>query len=63
MIPIEAVIRSGAKNQVFVVRGTGKFEPREVTTGLFSNNEITVLEGLKAGEEVVTAAEFLRIPD
>jgi Cu(I)/Ag(I) efflux system membrane fusion protein len=59
VIPSEAVIRSGAKNQVFVVRGSGKFEPRLITTGLSSNNEIAVLDGLKEGEEVVTSAQFL----
>jgi len=59
VIPSEAVIRSGAKSQVFVVRGAGKFEPRLITTGLASSNEIAVLEGLKEGEEVVTSAQFL----
>jgi Cu(I)/Ag(I) efflux system membrane fusion protein len=59
VIPSEAVIRSGAKNQVFVVRGSGKFEPRLITTGLASNGDIAVLDGLKAGEEVVTSAQFL----
>jgi len=59
VIPSEAVIRSGAKTQVFVVRGAGKFEPREITVGLLSNNEIAVLDGLKEGEEVVTSAQFL----
>ena len=34
VIPSEAVIRSGAKTQVFIVRGAGKFEPRQITTGL-----------------------------
>jgi len=59
VIPSEAVIRSGAKNQVFVVRGGGKFEPRQISTGLLSNNEIEVLDGLEEGEEVVTSAQFL----
>jgi Cu(I)/Ag(I) efflux system membrane fusion protein len=59
VIPSEAVIRSGAKSQVFVVRGAGKFEPRLITTGLASSNEIAVLDGLKEGEEVVTSAQFL----
>jgi Cu(I)/Ag(I) efflux system membrane fusion protein len=59
VIPSEAVIRSGAKSQVFIVRGAGKFEPRMITTGLASNDEIAVLEGLKEGEEVVTSAQFL----
>lgn len=59
VIPSEAVIRSGAKNQVFIVRGAGKFEPRQITTGLSSNGDVAVLEGLKAGEEVVVSAQFL----
>ncbi|MGZ5007395.1 MAG: efflux RND transporter periplasmic adaptor subunit [Methylobacter sp.] len=59
VIPSEAVVRSGAKSQVFVVRGPGKFEPRQITTGLLSTNEIAVLDGLKEGEEVVTSAQFL----
>jgi Cu(I)/Ag(I) efflux system membrane fusion protein len=59
VIPAEAIIRSGAKNQVFVVRSPGKFEPRLITTGLASSNEIAVLEGLKEGEEVVISAQFL----
>lgn len=59
VIPSEAVIRSGSRNQVFVVRDKGKFEPRLVTLGLESNGKIAVLEGLKAGEEVVTSAQFL----
>jgi Cu(I)/Ag(I) efflux system membrane fusion protein len=59
VIPVEAVVRSGVKNQVFVVQGAGKFEPREITTGLSSDGNVTVLKGLKAGEEVVTSAQFL----
>lgn len=59
VIPAEAVIRSGAKTQVLVVRGTGKFEPRLITTGLSSNGDVAILEGLTAGEEVVTSAQFL----
>ena len=59
VIPSEAVIRSGAQTQVLVVRGPGKFEPRRVTTGLSSNDDIAIIDGLNAGEEVVTSAQFL----
>ena len=59
VIPSEAVIRSGARNQVFIVRAPGKFEPRLVTLGLSSNGKVTVLKGVKAGDEVVTSAQFL----
>ena len=59
VIPSEAVIRSGSRNQVFVVRAPGKFEPRLVTLGLTSNGKVAVTKGLKAGEEVVVSAQFL----
>lgn len=59
VIPSEAVVRSGTRNQVFVVRAPGKFEPRTVTLGLASHGKIAVLEGIKAGEKVVTSAQFL----
>lgn len=59
VIPSEAVIRSGTRAQVFVVRGLGRFEPRQVVLGLSSNGKVAILKGLKAGEEVVTSAQFL----
>lgn len=59
VIPSEAVIRSGAQTRVFIVRGAGKFEPRKVTTGLASNGDVAILDGVKVGEEVVTSAQFL----
>ncbi|HNP27030.1 MAG TPA: efflux RND transporter periplasmic adaptor subunit [Nitrosomonas sp.] len=59
VIPLEAIIRSGTRDKVFVVRGPGKFEPRSITTGLSSDGKVIVLNGLKEGEEVVTSAQFL----
>ncbi len=59
VVPAEAVIRSGAQTRVLIVQGAGKFEPRQVTTGLSSNGDVAILKGLKAGEEVVTSAQFL----
>ena len=59
VIPAEAVIRSGVRAQVLVVRGPGKFEPRLVKLGVESKGLVAVLEGIKAGDEVVTSAQFL----
>jgi membrane fusion protein, copper/silver efflux system len=59
VIPSEAVLRSGSRSVVFVVRGPGKFEPRDVTLGIESSGQVTVLKGLDNGEEVVTSAQFL----
>jgi len=59
VIPAEAVIRSGKLNQVFIKRGPGKYEPREVQLGVESGGEVVVLKGINDGDEVVTSAQFL----
>ncbi len=59
VIPSEAVVRSGDRIQAFVVRGPGKFEPRDIQTGIESRGFVSVLEGVLEGEEVVTSAQFL----
>jgi Cu(I)/Ag(I) efflux system membrane fusion protein len=59
VIPTEAVVRSGEREQVFVVRGPGKFEPRDVKLGVDSQGMVQVIEGVSAGEEVVTSSQFL----
>jgi len=59
VIPSEAIIRSGVRDKVLVVRSPGKFEPRAITTGLAADGTVTVLEGLEEGEEIVTSSQFL----
>ena len=59
VIPAEAVIRSGDKTHVFVAQGRGKFEPRIVKLGIESAGQAVILEGITAGEKVVTSAQFL----
>lgn len=59
VIPAEAVVRSGDGSLVFIARGEGKFEPRKIITGLASNGQVAILDGLEEGEQVVTSAQFL----
>ncbi len=59
VIPAEAVVRSGEREQVFVVRGPGKFEPRDVRLGVSAKGMVQVLDGVAAGEQVVTSSQFL----
>jgi Cu(I)/Ag(I) efflux system membrane fusion protein len=59
VIPAEAVVRSGEREQVFVVRAPGKFEPRVVKLGVSSEGLVQVLDGLAEGDEVVTSSQFL----
>ncbi len=58
-VPSEAVIRSGVREQVFVVRAPGKFEPREVRLGVSSDGWTQIQEGIEVGDEVVVSAQFL----
>ncbi len=58
-VPEGAVIDTGVRKVVIVDRGSGYFEPREVRLGMKAGEVFEVLEGLKAGERVVTSANFL----
>lgn len=58
-VPVDAVLDSGARKVVFVALGDGRFEPREVQTGASLGEQLEILTGLKAGEEVITRANFL----
>ena len=60
LLPSEAVLRSGERNVVFVVKGGGKFTPREVTLGLSTDGGmVQALAGLAPGDVVVTSGQFL----
>jgi membrane fusion protein, copper/silver efflux system len=59
VVPQEAVLDSGAEQMVFVAYEGGYFEPRKVQLGAKVTNEFIVLGGLKAGERIVTSANFL----
>ena len=59
VVPGEAIVRTGSREQVYIVKGDGKFEPREVSLGISAGGEVQVLEGVRPGEEVVSSAQFL----
>jgi len=59
VIPSEAIVRSGNREQVFIQREPGKYEPREVILGLSSKGFTQIREGIDAGDQVVTSAVFL----
>lgn len=58
-VPNSAVIDSGTRQIVLVSHGEGRFEPREVKLGSRSDTHVAVLSGVKEGELVVVAANFL----
>ena len=58
-VPLSAVIDSGTRQTVLVQKAEGRFEPREVKLGVRGDDYVEVREGVKEGEQVVVAANFL----
>jgi Cu(I)/Ag(I) efflux system membrane fusion protein/cobalt-zinc-cadmium efflux system membrane fusion protein len=59
VIPEQAVLRTGEKDIVILSLGDGRFKPVEVKLGDYSEGEYQVLDGLTAGDTIVTSAQFL----
>jgi RND family efflux transporter MFP subunit len=59
VIPATGALQSGNREIAFVQRSDGYIEPREVQLGSRVGDEFIVLKGLKAGEQIVTSANFL----
>ena len=59
VIPAEGVLQSGTRQIAFVDHGNGSLEPREIELGPRVKEDYVVLKGLKAGEKIVTSANFL----
>ncbi len=58
-IPREALIRGGKVDRVVIALGEGRFRAQAVRTGIESGERIAILEGLSAGDVVVTSGQFL----
>jgi Cu(I)/Ag(I) efflux system membrane fusion protein len=59
VVPEEAVLDSGIRQVVYVVRGEGMFEPRQVTLGPKVGAYYEVVEGLAQDERIATSGTFL----
>jgi RND family efflux transporter MFP subunit len=59
VIPESALLDSGLRKVVFVETSPGRFEPREVRTGVRGDGKVQVVSGVQAGERVVVRANFL----
>jgi len=53
------VVDTGEHQYVFLDRGGGRLEPRRVRTGGLFGEQREILEGLSAGDVVVTRGAFL----
>lgn len=58
-IPDSGVFRTGTHNIVFIDRGDGYLRPVEVELGAHAGHEFVVRKGLRAGERIVSSANFL----
>jgi membrane fusion protein, copper/silver efflux system len=58
-VPESAVLRTGVRDIVFVDRGAGQMQLREIQVGDRAAGHYQVLSGLRPGERVVTSANFL----
>jgi Cu/Ag efflux protein CusF len=58
-VPDSAVIDTGTRRIVLVQVAEGRFEPREVELGGRGENFVEVVKGVREGEQVVVAANFL----
>ena len=59
VVPEEAVLDSGTRQVVYVVRGEGMFEPRQVTLGPKVGGYYEIVEGLALDERIATSGTFL----
>jgi len=58
-VPADAVLDSGQRQIVFVDKGSGLFERRQVTVGERFDDKVEIAAGLKEGERIVTSGVFL----
>ncbi len=58
-VPRSAVIRTGQQDRVVWALGAGEFKSVAVELGRSNDQYFEILAGLNAGDEVVTAAQFL----
>jgi len=59
VIPASGVLQAGTHQIAFVDHGQGYLEPREVEVGPRVDDRVVVLKGVRAGERIVSSANFL----
>jgi len=58
-VPEDAIIDTGLRQIVYVDKGEGNFEPREISVGIKTDKMVEVIRGLRVGEKVASSANFL----
>lgn len=58
-VPNSAVVDTGERQVVFLDKGDGKFEPKDVKLGVRGDDSTEVRQGVTAGDKIVVSANFL----
>jgi len=58
-VPREALIRGGSVNRVVLSLGEGRFRAQPVEIGIESGDRVAIINGLSAGDHVVSSGQFL----
>jgi len=58
-VPVDAVVDSGLRKTVYIDKGNGYFEPRQVETGWRMGGRVEITKGLMPGERIVVSGTFL----
>ncbi len=59
VVPASAVFQTGTKQLVFLYKGDGEIDPKEVLLGSHIGDDFVVLQGLQPNQRIVTSASFL----
>jgi Cu(I)/Ag(I) efflux system membrane fusion protein/cobalt-zinc-cadmium efflux system membrane fusion protein len=59
VVPASAVFQTGTRAIVFLDHGNGSIEPKNVVLGPAVGDQVVVLKGLTANQQIVTSANFL----
>ena len=59
LVPSEAVIRTGSQNRLVLALGDGNFKSVAVTLGPQFGDKVAIVDGVEAGDNIVSSAQFL----
>jgi hypothetical protein len=59
LVPQDAVMNTGTDQYVFIDKGNGYVQPRQVKVSADAGDKVGIQDGLKPGERVVTGANFV----
>jgi membrane fusion protein, heavy metal efflux system len=59
LVPVAGVLREGNESYIFVGKGNGRFERRDVKIGRSVDGSLEILSGVGAGETIVTDGALL----